>query len=71
MTTSFNAWMRTGFDYWMLSAEAGTVMTMRLAKRALGGADANVEAEMMVSEKIRGMIELQSKMMTGAFGTTP
>lgn len=71
MTTSYNAWMRTGFDFWMLGAEAGTVMTMRVAKLALGGADANVEAELMVSEKVRAMIELQTKMMTGALGTTP
>jgi hypothetical protein len=71
MTTSYNAWMRTGFDFWMLGAEAGTVMTMRLAKLAMGGADASVEAELMVSEKVRAMIELQTKMMTGALGTTP
>ena len=38
MTTSYNAWMRTGFDFWMLGAEAGTVMTMRLAKLAMGAA---------------------------------
>jgi hypothetical protein len=50
MTTSYNAWMRTGFDFWMLGAEAGTVITMRLAKLAVGGADASVEAELMMSE---------------------
>ncbi|MDV5824531.1 MULTISPECIES: hypothetical protein [Sphingobium] len=71
MTTSYNAWMRTGFDFWMLGAEAGTVITMRLAKLAVGGADASVEAELMMSEKVRAMIELQTKMMTGALGTTP
>lgn len=71
MTTSYNAWMRAGFDFWMLGAEAGTVITMRLAKLAVGGADASVEAELMMSEKVRAMIELQTKMMTGALGTTP
>ena len=71
MTTSYNAWMRTGFDFWMLGAEAGTVITMRLAKLAVGGAVASVEAELMMSEKVRAMIELQTKMMTGALGTTP
>ena len=71
MTTSYNAWMRTGFDFWMLGAEAGTVITMRLAKLAVGGADASVEAELMMSEKVRAMIELQTKRMTGALGTTP
>lgn len=71
MTTSYSAWMRAGLDFWMLSAEAGTVMNMRLAKLAGGGAGASVEAELMVSEKVRAMIELQMKMMTGAFGTTP
>jgi len=71
MTTSYNAWMRPGFDFWMLGAEARTVMTMRLAKLAVGSADASVEAELMMSEKIGAMIELQSKMITGALGTTP
>jgi hypothetical protein len=61
MTTSYNAWMRTGFDFWMLGAEAGTVITMRLAKLAVGGADASVEAELMMSEKVRAMIELQTE----------
>jgi len=72
MTISYNyAWMKAGMDLWMLGAEAGTVMTMRLSKLALGGAEANREAELMVSEKIGAMIELQTKMMTGALGTTP
>ncbi len=47
------------------------MITMRLAKLAVGGADASVEAELMMSEKVRAMIELQTKMMTGALGTTP
>lgn len=71
MIKSYNAWMRTGFDFWMLGAEASTVMTMRMTRFALGDTDTNAEAELMVNEKIRAMIELQTKMMTGSLGSTP
>ncbi|HEV7436624.1 hypothetical protein [Sphingobium yanoikuyae] len=71
MIKSYNTWMQAGFDFWMLSAEASTVMTMRIARLATGGAEANAEAELMVSEKIRALIQLQNKIMTGTLGTTP
>ncbi|WP_395395906.1 hypothetical protein WBP07_19040 (plasmid) [Novosphingobium sp. BL-8A] len=71
MTAMYTAWMKAGFDFWMLGTEAGTVMTMRLAKIAAGEDDGSVEAELMVSEKVRAMIGLQTKMMTRALDTTP
>ncbi len=71
MIKSYDAWMRTGFDFWMLGAEASIVMTMRMARLASGGTDANAEAKLMVNEKIRAMIELQTKMMAGSLGSTP
>lgn len=71
MIASYNAWMKAGFDFWQLGAEASTVMTMRLARMAAGGPAGSAEAELMVAEKVRAMIELQTKLMTGALGTTP
>jgi len=71
MIKSYDAWMQAGFDFWMLGAEASTVMTMRIARLATGGAEAKAEDELMVSEKVRAMIELQNKIMTGMLGTTP
>jgi hypothetical protein len=67
---TYGAWMTAGLDFWRLGAEAGMVITMRLAHMAAGGAGANSEAELMVTEKVRAMIELQTKLMTGALGTT-
>lgn len=71
MIASYNDWMKAGFDFWRLGTEASTVMTMRLARMAAGGPAGTAEAELMVAEKVRALIELQTKMMTGALGTTP
>lgn len=71
MIKFYNAWMQVGFDFWMPGAEASTVKTMRIARLATGGTKANAEAELMVSEKVRAMIELRNKIMTGTRGTTP
>lgn len=70
-TKDYLAWMKAGFDLWMLGAEAGTVMTLRMARIAAGGAAGVTEAELMVSEKIHPAIELQNRLMAGALGTTP
>lgn len=54
----------------MLGAEAGTVITLRMARIAAGGAAGAAEADLMVSEKVRAAIELQTRFMTGAMGVT-
>ena len=67
---TYTAWMKAGIDAWLLGAEVGTVVALRLtriASEGLGGG----EAMLMVTEKIRAAIELQTRMATGAFGTTP
>lgn len=65
------AWIVAGFDIWQLGAEAGEVATMRLARIAAGGAGADAEARLMISEKVSAFLEMQTKMLSGAFGTTP
>ncbi len=68
---AYGAWMKAGMDMWMLGAEAGTVIALRMARIAAGGAAGAAEAEMMVTEKVRAAIELQTRLMTGALGVTP
>lgn len=67
----FGAWARAGFDAWALGVEASTVIGMRTAKIAMGGAAADREAERMVAEKLESAFELQMALMTGGLGTTP
>ena len=71
MTKGYTDWMMAGFDFWRLGAEASSVMTMRMARIAAGGAAGNAEAELMLTEKVQAMIELQTKLVTGALGMTP
>ena len=68
---TYAAWMSAGFDMWMLGAEAGAVMTLRMARIAAGGAAGAREAELMVREKVDAALELQTSLMTGRLGTTP
>jgi hypothetical protein len=68
---STKSWMNAGFDAWSLGWESATVIGLRSAKIALGGAAAQREAELMVSEKMTAAFELQMAMMTGALGMTP
>lgn len=65
------AWLTAGFDMWMLGAEAASVMALRTARIATGGSAGAAEAELMVTEKVRAAIELQTRLMTGALGVTP
>ena len=58
-------------DAWALGMEASTVVGLRVAKMAMGGAAAGDEAQRMVSEKIQSTLELQAALMTGRLGTTP
>ena len=67
----YGAWLIAGFDMWMLGAEAASVMALRTARIAAGGTAGAAEAELMVTEKVRAAIELQTRLMTGALGTTP
>ncbi len=67
---TYSAWMKAGFDMWMLGAEASTVMALRMTRIAAGGSTGAAEAELMVREKVRAAIELQTRLMIGGLGAT-
>lgn len=48
----FLPWMKFAFDASMLTLEAQQVITLRVMKMSLGGAAAQREANLMVSEKM-------------------
>jgi hypothetical protein len=54
----------------MLAFEACEVIHLRLAKLAIGDADADVEAKLMVSEKVDAMFEAGASLMAGASAAT-
>lgn len=51
--------------------EASAVIGLRTMKIAAGGAEAQVEASRMVTEKIESLWSLQASAMTGALGSSP
>jgi hypothetical protein len=67
----YRGWLGASMDAWVLGMEASTVVGLRVAKMAMGGAGADDEARRMVSEKMQAAFELQLAMMTGQLGTTP
>jgi hypothetical protein len=65
------AWNRIMFDLWALQIEANTVIALRMARFAGGGALASRENELMVSEKLALQWELATSALSGALGNTP
>lgn len=69
MTARRNPWLSLTMDAMRLGMEAQTVIGLRMAKAAWGGAAAQDEAELMVSEKAKAAIDAQmvmaSSLMTG------
>jgi hypothetical protein len=60
-----------GLDAWLLGAEAAGVMALRGARLALGGAEAQLEAERMVAEKAEAAWDLGLALATGRLGIRP
>ena len=60
-----------GLDAWLLGAEAIGVMAQRGAVLALGGAEAQLEAERMVAEKAAAAWDLGMAFATGGLGVRP
>lgn len=67
----YSAWIETSVEAWSLGVAASAVIAMRTAKIAAGGAAAQREAQLMVTEKIGAAIELQTALVTGGLGTDP
>jgi len=63
-------WTSLAFDSWSLGLEASTVIGLRMMKLAAGGAAAQAEAELMVSEKMAAGMTLPILAMTGQLGAT-
>ncbi|WP_336487795.1 hypothetical protein [Methylobacterium nigriterrae] len=57
--------MYNPFAVALLALEAQKVVELRLMKLAWGGADAEAEAQKMVSEKVSAFIEASGTLMTG------
>ena len=55
----------------MLGAEAADVIALRSAKLALGGAEAEAEAQRMVTDKVEAAWMLGMQLATGGFGMNP
>lgn len=51
--------------------EATSVIALRLLKIAAGGAAGEAEARLMVDEKIKAGLVLQTMALTGGLGVTP
>ena len=64
-------WFGLGLDAFQLGVDASQVVAMRTAKIAMGGAAAQRESQLMVSEKLVAMFDLQTAFMTGRAGSTP
>ncbi len=54
----------------MLAFESCEVIRLRLAKFAAGDDDAEIEAHLMVSEKLHAMMEAGASLMAGASAAT-
>ena len=63
--------MALAFDSWMLGAEAASVIALRTAKLAMGGAEAQAEAQRMISEKAVAAFALGTALATGKLGSRP
>ncbi|MGI9170176.1 MAG: hypothetical protein ACR2FH_08385 [Caulobacteraceae bacterium] len=69
MTARRNPWFSLSMDAMRLGFEAQSVIGLRMAKAAWGGAAAQDEAERMVSEKAQAALDAQvviaTSLMTG------
>lgn len=68
---SYDAWLKVGFDTWMLGTETASVVALRTARIATGGSEGTAEVELMVTEKVQAAMELQTRLMIGTLGLTP
>ena len=64
------SWLAIGLDAWLLGAEASTVIALRSARLAVGGAAAWAEAERMVAEKGAAHLALGMALVSGSMGTS-
>ena len=63
-------WLGVVADCWQLGAEASLVVPLRLARLACGGARADAEAQLMVSEKVAAHSALMRDACSGSLGSS-
>jgi hypothetical protein len=66
-----NPWVRLSLDAVKLGVEAQSVVALRLMKLAGGGPEAAVEAQLMVTEKIRAAVGAGAHLASGALAGDP
>ena len=66
--TRHNPWVRLTLDSLKLAAESQTVIGLRMLKFAGGGTSAAAEAELMVTEKVRAVQEIQAVILNNVMG---
>ena len=64
-------WFALALDSWSMGVEASAVIGLRMVRLAGGGAAAESEARLMVTEKFRAALDLQALAMRGALGGDP
>ncbi|MDG2535208.1 hypothetical protein P6144_16225 [Sphingomonas sp. HITSZ_GF] len=60
-----------GFRLWQLGVEASIVIGLRSWKIASGGSGAGAEASRMVTEKWLALVEANTRLLTGGYGSSP
>ena len=64
-------WPMLAMQSWWLAAESSSVIWMRCARLAQGGAAGDREAMRMVTEKWQAQAEIAMALATGRFGIEP
>jgi hypothetical protein len=60
----FDPWVRNYYSFVKLNSEAQQVVGLRMARLALGGRQAEIESQRMISEKLVTMVEAQISLIT-------
>ncbi len=66
-----NPWVGIGFDALTMGMDAMSVIGLRTMKIAMGGAAGDAESQLMVDEKIKAALHVQTALWTGGLGTDP
>lgn len=61
-----SSWFQLSWDMMQLTVEANSVIALRTMKMAAGGAGANDEISLMVSEKVQAAMDVQMELATAA-----
>jgi hypothetical protein len=68
---TINPWLAIGLDAWTLGMESASVMGLRTMKIAMGGPAGDAESKLMVDEKVKAAVDLQTALLSGKLGSNP